>query len=453
MQTRRLFSFLVLTVAVWLAGPSHLLRAQQGLSLKESVQYALQNSPQIFKSRLDTRSAEEQINLQKSTGLPQVAINSNLTYNVKLPTQLIPNFFQGKPDELIPVQFGTDLNTSFGLELNQQLYNQSYFTGLKAAREYKGLSAIIESKTKEELAYNVARTYYQAKMLEQQKLLLIVNLDQINALLLLTEKQVANGFAKQIDASQLRVNLVTLQTQLQNLELQQEQAVQALKFAIAMPQQQPLVLSDSLFADPTSILAPTDTPDNGFQNKLDVQILDKQIILNNLNTEVLRSGYYPSLRMIAGYNFQGQANTFKEFGDANRWFNFSNIGFNLRIPLFDGFMKRSQIQQSEIEVMKLTEDRRQLLQSLEFQQGNASRQLKTAWNTLQSLSDNQKVAEEVYAVAQKRFQQGIASVTELLSAERTMREVQASRLVTLLQYNLARLDMEYASGRILQLFN
>lgn len=456
MPTRHLLSFTTLlawTIALASILSSPALYAQQTLTLRESAQYALQNSPQILKSRLDTRKAEEQIKQTKSTGLPQVDLNSNMTYNLKLPTQLIPNFFEGKPDELVPVQFGTDMSTMFGLEVNQLAYSQTYFTGLKAARELRALSAILESKTQEELVYNVARTYYQAKMLEQQKLLLNVNLDQVNSLIQLTEKQFQNGFAKKIDVDQLRVNRISLETQLQNLELQHEQAVQALKFAIAMPQDQPIILSDSLTADATSLALPSDGSTANFQNKLDLLILDKQITLNNLNTESYRAGYYPTARLFAGYTFQGQANSLKDFGDGNRWFNYSQVGLNIRVPIFDGFLKRSQIQQSDIEVLKLTEDRRQMLQSLQFQHGNANRQMKTAWNTLQSIAENQKVAEEVYEVSRKRFQEGIASVTELLNAERTMREVQASRLVTLLQYNMARLDMEYANGRILQLFN
>jgi outer membrane protein len=457
MQTRTFrHSFIrlsgLVTTLVLLATTPFPAQAQQILSLKESVQFALQNSPQILKSKLETRKAEAQVAQQKSAGLPQVEISSNMIYNVKLPTQLIPNFFQGKPDELVPVQFGTDLNALFGLEVNQLLYSQTYWTGLKAVQELRAMSAILESKTQEDLAYNVARTYYQAKMLEQQKALLQVNLAQVLSLIKVTEKQFENGFARKVDVDQLRVNQVNLQTQLQNLDLQYEQAVQALKFAMAMPQDQPLTLSDTLIADPASLAMPDGGTPN-FQNKTDLLILDRQINLNNLNTEVYRAGYYPTVRLFGGYNFQGQANTLKDFGDGNRWFDYSQIGLNIRVPIFDGFLKRSQIQQSDIEVLKLNEDRRQLLQSLQFQHGNALRQMKTTWNTLQSIAQNQKVAEEVYAVSQKRFEQGLASVTELLAAERSMREVQASRLVTLLQYNLARLDLEYANGRILQLFN
>ena len=430
-----------------------LLTAQTPLSVKESVAYAVKNSPQVLKSKLETLRNEEKVKEVKSTGLPQVNFNTNLVYNLKLPTQLVPNFFEGKPEELIPVQFGTDMSVLSGVELNQIAYSQTYWTGLKAARELSLLNRLVESKTQEELVYNVVRTYYQAKVLEQQKGLLNANLDQIRALLNLTDLQYQNGFAKKVDVDQLRVNQISLETQLQNLQLQYEQLVQALKLAMAMPFDQEITLVDTLLADPAALVkAPADyTSATG--NKLDLAILDKQANLQQLNVDVYRAGYYPSVRLFAGYNYQGQGNRLGDFGDGNRWFNFSQVGLNISVPIFDGFLKRSQIQQGNIELLKIAEDRKQLQQNLEFQFGNARRQLQSTWNSLNVLKENQKVAAEVYAVTRKRFEQGVASITEVLTSERTMREVQSSYLSTILQYNLALIDLEYANGNILQLFN
>jgi len=429
------------------------LRAQTPLSIKESVAFALKNSPQVLKSKLMTLQNEEKIKEYKSTGMPQVNFNTNLVYNLKLPTQLVPNFFAGKPEELIPVQFGTDMSILSGVELNQLAYSQTYWTGLKAARELSLLDRLVESKTKEELVYNVVRTYYQAKVLEQQKGLLTANLDQIRALLKLTELQYQNGFAKKVDVDQLRVNQISLETQLQNLQLQYEQLVQALKLTMAMPFDQEIALVDTLLADPAALVkAPADYT-SSVGSKLDLAILDKQATLQQLNVDVYRAGYYPSLRLLAGYNFQGQGNTLSDFGDGNRWFNFSQVGLNLSVPIFDGFLKKSQIQQGNIELLKIAEDRKQLQQNLEFQFGNARRQLQSTWNSINVLKQNQIVAAEVYAVTRKRFEQGVASITEVLTSERTMREVQSSYLSTILQYNLALIDLEYANGNILQLFN
>jgi len=78
--------------------------------------------------------------------------------------------------------------------------------------------------------------------------------------------------------------------------------------------------------------------------------------------------------------------------------------------------------------------------------------LQSSFNSLRSQKENLAMAEEVYAVMQKRFREGIAPITEVLNAETSMREVQTNYLAALLQYKWASLDLEYANGKLLQLF-
>jgi outer membrane protein TolC len=68
------------------------------------------------------------------------------------------------------------------------------------------------------------------------------------------------------------------------------------------------------------------------------------------------------------------------------------------------------------------------------------------------LRENRKVAEEVFVVTQKRYKEGLASVTEVLVAERTMREVQSNLLSNLLQFQLAKVDLDYANGKTRELY-
>ena len=438
---------LVLLVSVF----SSALFAQSTLSVKESVQFAVKNSPILQKAKLETRTSLEHIREYTSTGLPQVNASLGFTYNLKLPTQLIPNFFQGKPDELVPVQFGTDLNTTAGAEVNQLLYSQQYWVGIKAVKAVGNFNNTVELKTEEDVAYNVVKLYYQVQTISKQKDLIEANLQQVGGLLKATDLQYQNGLAKKLDVDQLRVNLITLQTQLQNLELNYEQGLQALKFAMSMPQESQLVLSDTL----SEVVMPNVDPtylEASYQNKLDLTLLDQQTTLQQLNADQLRATSWPTLRAFGNYNFQGQGNGFGELGKDQNWFSFSAIGLNVNIPIFDGFYRKSKVEQVKIDMLKIAEDRKQTMQSLQLQHSQAKQQLLSYWNTLNALRENRKVAEEVYNVTQKRYKEGVANVTEVLVAERTMREVQSNFLANLLQYQLAKVDLDYANGKIPQLY-
>jgi outer membrane protein TolC len=426
------------------------LAAQQSLTMQNSVQFALQNNPQVQKAALEVQKGDYQIKEYLAVRLPQLNGSGNFTFNAKLPTQLIPNFFGGNPDELLPVQFGTALSVSAGLELNQLVYDHGVWLGVKATDKLATFNRLIEAKTQEDVAYNVVKIYMQAQILGKQRGILEANLLQVEGLLRATELQFQNGFAKKLDVDQLRVNRSTLRTQLDNLNLQYEQSLRALKFAMAMPLDAPITLADTLQDSSLPTLQTDATP--GFGNKIDLAIVNQQRQLLDLQLAQTRANYLPSARFFANYAVQGQGNGFGDLGDGNRWFDYAIMGINLRVPIFDGFRKGHRLQQNQIELLQNEKDRQLTQNSLEFQYQNAQLQLQSSFNSLRSQKENLAMAEEVYAVMQKRFREGIAPITEVLNAETSMREVQTNYLAALLQYKWASLDLEYANGKLLQLF-
>lgn len=450
LKQKRLWTLLPLAVFLLAAAAAH---GQQPLSLQSSVQYALQNNPQVHKAAMEVRKGEYLVKEYLSAGLPQVSGNGNFTYNIKLPTQLIPNFFDGRPEELVPVQFGTALSTTAGIQLDQLIYDHSFWLGVKATQKLGHFNRLLEAKTQEDVAYNVVKIYFQAQILGKQRGIIQANLDQVNGLLRATELQYQNGFAKKLDVDQLRVNRSTLETQLQNINLQYEQTLRALKYAMALPLDEAVILTDTLQGDgiPEAISADAIAP--GYNNKLDLAILNQQEELLKLQYERTRAEYFPSARFFAGYTLQGQANSFGDLGNNRQWFDFAMVGINIRIPIFDGLRKNHRMQQDNLAILQNDKDRQIARNGLEFQYQNALLQLQTSQNTLLSQRENLRMAGEVYAVTQKRFGEGLASITEVLAAETSMREVQTNYLAALLQHKWASLDLEYANGKLLQLFN
>lgn len=414
------------------------------ITLQESVQYALQNSPRVQTAQLNVDKNEYLVKEVLSSGLPQVDFNANYTYNLKLATSLVPaEFFGGSPGEFAKVQFGTKINTIFSGELSQLLFSRTFFVGLDAARKSRKLYELQTDQTKDDLAYTIAQLYYSIQVTQKQRNTLQANLDQVRRLLSLTEKQFANGLAKKIDVDQLRVNRINLENQIKNLDLQVEQLKQNLKFNMSMPLNEQIVLTDTLneseFAVPDVQLFTAD-----FTQRKDLAILDVQAQLNQLNVDQYRYGFWPSLSGFANYNYQGQGD---KFGDLT-WFDFGSVGLRLNIPLFDGFRKRSQIQQAQIDQLQLNETRRLTSQSAALAFNQAIQELQVNINNLQALAENRTVAEEVYRVSQSRFTEGIAPITEVLTAETSMREAQTNYLSALLQVKLAEIAIQNAKGTL-----
>lgn len=437
------FQLLFCVVLLMISWTGSAQESPKPMSLAACTEFAVQNSPQVQISLLEIQKNQEKIKEVLSSGLPQVNLNGNYTYNVKLPTQLIPGEFFGAPGELVQVQFGTNMSTVFSGEVNQLLFNKTFFLGLDASRKLAKLSDLQAQKTKEDIAYDIAQLYYQIQVTDKQSQIFQANLDQVQKLLNLTQKQFDNGFAKKIDVDQLRVNRINLQNQLKNLQLQVDQLKQTLKFLMAMPLDTPIALTDTIEESAYEIPdAQMFTAD--FSQKKDLAVLDAQADLNQLNEEQYKAGYWPTVNAFGNYNYQGQGNEFSDL----QWFDFGAIGVNVNIPIFDGFRKKSQIQQARIDQAQLAETRRLTAQSLRLSYNQGLQQLQTNINNLQALDENRRVAEEVYRVSQNRFTEGIAPITEVLTAETSMREAQTNYLTTLLQVKLAEIDILNAKGTL-----
>lgn len=420
----------------------------QPMSLAACAQHAIQHSPLVRRSELEIKQGEQYIREVLSIGYPQVSIGGDFTYNVELPTSLIPGEFFGAPGEFVAVQFGTTLNTSMGLNLNQLVFDKTFFLGIEATRKINDLNRLVATKTKEDVAYEVAKMYYQVQLASKQRQILEANLDQVNRLYDMVSRQQQNGLAKKIDVDQIGVNRINLETQLRNLNLQVEQIMRALKFHMAMPLDAPIALTDTI-DEKGYILPEVSVAKPDFSQQTTLAILDMQRVLNEYNVARYKAGYWPTLSVFGSYNFQGMGNDFSELGKGDNWFRFSMIGLRLNVPVFDGFRKKSQVEQANIELLQIAEDRRRASDGLLLQYDNAAMQLNTNLNNLKVLAENRRVAEEVYRVSLRRFSEGVAPVTELLTAETSMRQAQTNYLSSLLQLKLAELELLNARGILL----
>jgi outer membrane protein len=428
-----------------------LLTAQQSLDLKTALRYAIDHHSSIQKATIDIQKGQQLVRESLSTGLPQVSASGNIVNNLAIPTSFVPaEFFGGQPGEFAQVQFGTNWNAVAGIQLEQKAFDKAWLLGLKATMELSEFYKLMLEKSKEDVVYEVAKLYYQIQLSRTQRGILSANLGQIEGLLTVTQKQFDNGFAKKIDVDRLKVQQANLQTQLTNLDLQVRQAEQALKFAMQMPLDSDIILTDTISeaafqeVDPT-VIQPT------WQQKTDLAILKKQQQLYSLDERRWKSGYFPTLSLFANYNYQWQANNLGEFGTGRNWTDFSAIGLRLNVPIFDGFFKDSKIQTARLNSLQIGQDHRMASLGLQLQHDAAVTSLRTNQNTLNSVRENRQVAEEVYRVSQSRFKEGIAPITELLDAESSMRQAQANYITTLAQIKLAEIDLLNVNGQLIKM--
>jgi outer membrane protein len=427
----------------------------QEVTLKDAVNYALQNKADAAKAKLDVENSEYQIEEVRSQALPTISIDAGLTYNPILQlTAIDASSFPGAPADagvqLIP--FGLKWASTAGVNLTQKLFDQSVFTGLKAARTTREFYQINAQLTEEQVIERVANAYYQVYIQKQNLAVLDSTYANTKEVRDIIKGQFDNGLARKIDLDRMNVNLNNISAQRQQVLNAVQQQENALKFYIGMPIGTPIALPDTQFE--ISTLASSELPDT--TNRTEYLVLKKQEELYFYNKKAMQAAYYPTLSLTAGYNYIGQGPEFPWFAkpaDGVYWSDFSSIGLNLHIPIFTGFGTRARVRQADIELKKTEQDLKDTKLALDLEYQNAVTQIDNSLTVIKNQRENVKLAQEVMDNTQNNYQQGLAPLTDLLDAENSLIEAQNNYNAAMLDYKLAEVQLIKAKGELQTLKN
>jgi len=422
------------------------------LSLKEAITFALENKSEAKKAKLDIENSEYKIQEVRSRALPQISANGSLNYNPILQTTVIDGENFGAPGTTIQAAFGQKWNSVAGISVSQALFDQSVFTGLKAARTTREFYQINADLTEEQVIERVANAYYQVYV-QQQKLEVVENnLKNANKVKDIIKGQYDNGLARKIDLDRISVrvnNINSIKQQLINAISLQENA---LKFYMGMPVQNKIVIPKTAFeVTPQDLNKTADVT-----NRTEYILLKKQEQLLNYQKKAYQASYYPTLSLSGSYNYIGQGPEMPLFAkpiDGVYWSDFASIGLSLRVPIFTGFGTKARVKQANTAIKSLQVDIDNTKLALDMAFENSKKQIENSLITIKNQKDNVKLAQEVFANTNNNYTQGLASLTDLLDAENALVEAQNNYTTAILEYKLAEIQFIKSKGELKNLLN
>jgi len=408
------------------------------MTLEECMLYAIQNNPNLQSVRLDELMNQTKISEIKSATLPQISGSGQYQDNFSLAEQLLPGEIFGQPGTTLPVKFGVRHTMNVGLNVQQNIFNKSIKSGLKAAEASQAVTQLNTFKTMEDLIYQMAQIYLQLQLTEKQKGLLNANLERVNNLIEIAQIQFEEGIIKKIDVDQLKVNRTNLSSELQNLNIGVAQQKNYLKFYMGMPQKEDIQLAEFVIEESEYVLVDQLI----LEQNTNLNLLAKQFELTNYELENIKAGYYPTLSAFMNYGWNGQTDKLFSNGEGNELAsNTTGIwGLTLNVPIFDGFKKRKQQEQVLISQNQLRLQRQALVNQTELEFANAYQTLSMNRVLLNTQKENMALAEELYNVTKLSYREGVAPLTELLNAETSLKEAQSQYITALLQIKLGELD-------------
>ena len=434
------------SVFLTLAASKAVAQDSSGLQLKDALYYALSHYAEAKKARLDLENANYQIDEVRSRALPQVSGSGGLNYNPLLQMSALPGELNPtNPGQTMLIAFGQKWNANLGVSLTQNLFDQSVFTGLKAAKSTREFYQLNSQLTEEKVMEQVATAYYQVWVQQQQIANVDSNIRTAEQVRLVIMGQFENGLGKKIDVDRLDVKLINLNSQrmqlLNALALYENQ----LKFFIGMPISEPLKVANRTTLENGVTLADLADP-LLTDSRTEMKVLRKQEELLNYKKQSVMAEYYPTLSLSANYSYQGLSNSFPIFKGMDKganWFDVSTIGLNLKVPIFNGKATRSRLNQADVELKKLKQDQVLATQNLNLEYENARTQIRNALIFLNNQQKNIELAQKVLDNTRNNYREGLAPLTDLLDAQNALYDAQNA-------YNVSQLDLRVAEIKLLK---
>ena len=446
-----------------LAGRLSSAQTKQSFSLIEAIQFATDKNLNVQSSRLDAASADARIREVKSVTMPQVSVGSQLTYNAIIQKFILPaGGFGGAPAsstatsgnqpekaEVIAIPFGVNFQGNAQVAVNQLLFDASYKIGLKAASTLRELSQKNITASKINVAEQVAKAYYNVLVSEERIKLLDYNISRLDSLFRETQALNKQGFVEKIDVDRLEVQANNLKTERQKVQNLVGLTYYLLKFQMGLNLNDEIVLTDKIqdvnideLERSVAFVAPVD-----YTQRIEFAALQSQIQLADLDYQSIGKQYFPRVLASAAY---GHNNGRNNIGDlfTTKWFNSAAVNLQIQVPIFDGFQKRYAAQQKKIALNKAQLGSDLLKNSIDFQTKQAQITIQNSLQTLRSQKRNLDLAQEIVRVTRIKYKEGVGSNIEVLNAESSSREAQTNYFASLLDFMLAKVDLDKASGKL-----
>lgn len=431
--------------------------AQESYTLQQCLEYAVEHNSNVKKSAYDREKSEQARREVLGALMPQVNGSAGLNDNLKKAKFIMPNFMNNflpekmrdpNASEYMTIEMGTKYSANAGLSLNQQLLNMSLFNTLDIAKVSKQMAELGVLSTEEDVIAQTATLYYGAQVTQYAAEQMLRSVELVEKMLGMMEVNYASGLVKKVDVDRLRVNLTNLKTQQAAIESGLEVQKNLLKLQMGLEVAEPIAIPSldlTLMAQQeiAVVAAPTFEPVRHVAYKQ----LQQRERMAQLQERAKKYEYLPTLSLALNLQYNQMSDQLFG-GTTNYGYPTAMIGLSLRMPIFSGLTRLAKVRESHLDLLKAQEDLHALDQSLRMAHLNASLKLKDTQRTISLQEDNKALAEQVFDLAQKNYNLGVASLSDVLNASQSLVQAQMSYANALGDYMKAYIDLKKSKGEI-----
>lgn len=283
-------------------------------------------------------------------------------------------------------------------------------------------------KEKQKIIYKVTEAYYQVLQTEGIERVSAQAVKQMQAHLKSSEALLKEGMIAPIDLNQIKSQLSNLEHNLIKAENGHKLTMYNLNSIIWIDLNTELVLENNLSYEPYEINL-EQALIQARENRPEIMNIAQQRRIMEEMVDVAKSNRRPQVVFSAESGIIGwQAMIIAEYS------------------LLDGGVNKAKIDQAEINLARVDQSEQQVQQLIEFEVRSAYLNMKEAEKLIKVAEEGIKNSQESFRIAQVRYNEGIATNTEVIDAQSTLIEAETNHLNALYDYNINRAALVKAMG-------
>ncbi|PWU07700.1 MAG: hypothetical protein C5B51_09540 [Terriglobia bacterium] len=305
------------------------------MTLRQAVDTALKQNPELTLARLDQEKARQAVRQARDPFTPRIVVGSGLAYSNGFPMSI-----EGAAPSVVQAN------------ATQFLFNRPQNFAVAQARENTRGAELAASAKRDEIAYRTTALYLDAERAARAGSLARNDADSLQKVLETVQSQVREGRALPLNERQAAFNVARVRQIAEGLDDDQVTAETALAIALGFSAQ------DRVRAIPQERAAPAPGKpedamiETALASNKDLRRLESQIAAKGLEMRGARAARLPRVDLVAQYAMMAKFNNYDQFF---RKFQRNNgqIGVSFQLPILPGPGVEAQMSQIQTDIDRL----------------------------------------------------------------------------------------------------
>lgn len=410
--------------------------AARALTLRDALTLAAQQNPQLRVAAFEVQIARTQLAQARAAAAGQLNAQASYTRSAEqAPTTVV---IGGSP-----VTIPAPSPNTFDLRL---VFQYPLYTGGRieaqvamAEANLRGSEAALQRQIQQVL-FDVRQAYFRVLLTQTGRQVAERGIQQAAESLRVARVRVSAGASPRFDEIQADVALANARQAEVRSRNSVALAVQGLNALLGLPLDTPLALTDRFVTD--TVQTPLDQMIRAaLANRPELGELQARQAAAQAAIQLAESGARPTVGATTTGSV-GNAGALFVTGVSATW----SVMLAATLNVFDGGLTRERVRETQLRLEQLKAIEAQTRQGIEFDVRQAFLNLHATREELGGADALIAQANEALRIALVRFQSGVGTNLEVITAQTTASQAEAERALALFNYSVARAALERAVG-------